>query len=175
MKIVDEELTELLGGTPRSSPSRSKPPTVILMGGLQGSGKTTTAGKLARTPQEAGQEARRWSACDVYRPAAIEQLRTLGAQLDVPFFDGGTGADPVEIAALGRREARAARAATSSSSTPPAGCTSTQELMQELDADPRRASSRTRCSWSLDAMTGQDAVNVAEQFDDRGRRRRRSS
>ncbi len=105
VKIVDEELTELLGGTTSKLTFASKPPTVILLCGLQGAGKTTAAGKLARLLKKEGKKPA-LVACDVQRPAAVDQLRTVGSRLDVPVFDRGTGADPVEIAAWGVESAR---------------------------------------------------------------------
>ena len=92
VKIVNEELTELLGGESATLTFAAKPPTVILLCGLQGSGKTTFAGKLARRLQSQGRSPA-LVACDVYRPAAIDQLRTLGEQVGVPVFERGTDAD----------------------------------------------------------------------------------
>jgi signal recognition particle subunit SRP54 len=161
VKIVDEELTELLGGETSKLVFSGKPPTVILLCGLQGSGKTTAAGKLARLLRKDGKNPA-LVACDVYRPAAVDQLRTLGKQLDVPVFDRGTGADPVEIAAWGVESARSQGRDVVIVDT--AGRLHIdQELMQELV----RIHDRIKPDdvlLVLDSMTGQDAVNVAEQF-----------
>ena len=112
VKIVDEELTALLGGDRRrSSSSRRKPPTVILLCGLQGSGKTTIAGKLARLLTKQGRSRRSWPAtCSARRPSS--SCSTLGRQVDVPVFERGTEADPVDVAGWGVEQARR-RAATS--------------------------------------------------------------
>jgi signal recognition particle subunit SRP54 len=161
VKIVDEELTELLGGTTAKLTFASKPPTVILLCGLQGSGKTTAAGKLARLLKKDGKKPA-LVACDVYRPAAVDQLRTLGAQLDVPVFDRGTGADPVDIAAWGLESARSQGRDVVIVDT--AGRLHIdQDLMRELVQIHDRVKP-DEVLLVLDSMTGQDAVNVAEQF-----------
>ena len=121
--IVHEQLIELLGEASRLEMA-STPPTVIMMVGLQGSGKTTTAAKLALQLRKAGQNPL-LVAADVYRPAAIPQLQTLGKQLNVPVYAEPPGADPVNIAANGVRQAQMQNN-TPSSSTPPAACISTK-------------------------------------------------
>src|SRR4051794_27206649 len=161
VKIVDEELTELLGGTTAKLTFARQPPTVILLCGLQGSGKTTAAGKLARF---LGREGKRPAlvACDVYRPAAVDQLRTLGQQLDVPVFDRGTNADPVDIAAWGVESARTQGRDVVIVDT--AGRLHVdQDLMRELERIKAKVEPHETL-LVLDSMTGQDAVNVAEQF-----------
>jgi signal recognition particle subunit SRP54 len=161
VKIVDEELTELLGGTTAKLTFARQPPTVILLCGLQGSGKTTAAGKLARLLKKEGKRPA-LVACDVYRPAAVDQLRTLGAQLDVPVFDRGTGADPVDIAAWGLESARSQGRDVVIVDT--AGRLHIdQDLMRELVQIHDRVKP-DEVLLVLDSMTGQDAVNVAEQF-----------
>jgi signal recognition particle subunit SRP54 len=161
VKIVDEELTELLGQTGEKLTFASAPPTVILLCGLQGSGKTTAAGKLARFLAGTGKRPA-LVACDVYRPAAIDQLRTLGAQLDVPVFDKGANADPVEIAQWGVTSARQQGRDVAIVDT--AGRLHVdRELMDEL-VRIRNKVKPDNTLLVLDAMTGQDAVNVAEQF-----------
>src|SRR4029077_3139185 len=106
VKIVHEELTELMGSAGSGLSFSNRPPTVILMAGLQGSGKTTACGKLARILAKQ-KRTPAMVACDVYRPAAIQQLQTLGKSLQVPVFERGTDADPVETAAWGIEQARA--------------------------------------------------------------------
>ena len=162
VKIVDEELTELLGGTSATLTFAAKPPTVILLCGLQGSGKTTFAGKLARRLQSQGRSPA-LVACDVYRPAAIDQLRTLGEQIGVPVFERGTNADPVEIARWGVESATQQGRDVVIVDT--AGRLHVdRELMDELvQIRGKVAAAATPCSCST-AMTGQDAVAVAEQF-----------
>jgi signal recognition particle subunit SRP54 len=161
VKIVDEELTELLGGTSTALTFASKPPTVILLCGLQGSGKTTFAGKLARRLQEQG-KAPALVACDVYRPAAIDQLRTLGEQIGVPVFERGIDVDPVEIARWGVESATKQGRDVILVDT--AGRLHVdRELMDEL-VKIRGKVSPQHTLLVLDSMTGQEAVAVAEQF-----------
>src|SRR5829696_398429 len=105
VKIVDEELTALMGGAGRDLVFSSRPPTVILMAGLQGSGKTTACAKLARHLREQGKDVA-LAACDVYRPAAVEQLVTVGGRAGAAVYEQGTDADPVEIAAWALERAR---------------------------------------------------------------------
>jgi signal recognition particle subunit SRP54 len=161
VKIVDEELTELLGGTSATLTFAAKPPTVILLCGLQGSGKTTFAGKLARRLQSQGKSPA-LVACDVYRPAAIDQLRTLGEQVGVPVFERGTDADPVEIARWGVESATQQGRDVILVDT--AGRLHVdRELMDELAKISRKVSPQ-HTLLVLDSMTGQEAVSVAEQF-----------
>src|ERR671932_1882746 len=107
VKLVDEELTKLMGGAGRDLVFASKPPTVILMAGLQGSGKTTACGKLARHLREEHGKDVGLAACDVYRPAAVDQLVKVGAQAGATVYQQGTGRDPVEIAEWALDQARA--------------------------------------------------------------------
>src|SRR5699024_8000369 len=97
IKIVQDELTNLMGKEASKIAQSDKPPTVILMSGLQGAGKTTTTGKLANLLRKQFNKKPLLVACDVYRPAAIQQLQSLGKQLDMPVFEMGTEADPVDI------------------------------------------------------------------------------
>jgi signal recognition particle subunit SRP54 len=171
VKIVAEELTGLMGGSPTSgqadeAPSAlsfsSKPPTVILMAGLQGSGKTTATAKLARYLREEHSSSVAVAACDVYRPAAVEQLVKVGAQAGAEVYEQGTDRDPVEIAAWALDRAKQEGKDVLIVDT--AGRLHVdEELMGELV----RISAAVKPNDVLlvvDAMTGQDAVNVAESF-----------
>jgi signal recognition particle subunit SRP54 len=159
VKIVHEELTSLMG----SGDSRlafGKPPTVILMAGLQGSGKTTTSAKLALMLRKAGKKPA-LVAADLQRPAAIDQLETLGRQLQIPVYRTDTK-DPVEAAKRGLDAARAAGQDVVIVDT--AGRLHVdQELMEEL-VRVRNATKPMNVLLVLDAMTGQEAVNVAQAF-----------
>ena len=162
IKIVNDQLTELMGSTNARINFASKNPTVIMMCGLQGAGKTTHCAKLARYFKSSGKRPL-LAACDVYRPAAIEQLKIVGEQAGVPVFEMGQG-DPVEIARRAVMQARdygndilildtAGRLHID------------EELMEEL----RRIKAEVQpheILLVLDAMTGQDAVNVAKSFDE---------
>src|SRR5437660_488740 len=105
VKIVSDELTELMGGAARDMAFSPRPPTVVVMAGLQGSGKTTATAKLARYLREQHQSSVAVAACDVYRPAAVEQLIKVGAQAGADVYEQGTARDPVEIAAWARDRA----------------------------------------------------------------------
>jgi len=163
IKIVNEELTALMGGTQSKINMASNPPTVIMMVGLQGSGKTTTAGKLAGYLKKQGKSPL-LVACDIYRPAAIKQLQVVGEKVGVPVFERGQ-ADPVEIAREAVEFARNQQRDVVIIDT--AGRLHiNEELMDELS----RIKSRVKPHEILlvvDAMTGQDAVNVAKSFDER--------
>ena len=163
VKIVDEELTALLGGSGAALELPAKPPAVFLLCGLQGSGKTTLAGKLARMLKKQGRLPA-LVACDLQRPAAVEQLLTLGRQVDVPVFERGTQADPVEVAGWGVEQATAQGRDVVIVDT--AGRLHIDsELMDEL-ARVRKRVSPHEVLLVLDSMTGQEAVAVAEQFAD---------
>src|SRR3989440_9470070 len=162
VKLVDEELTALMGGAGRDLAFASKPPTVILMAGLQGSGKTTACAKLARHLREEHKLDVALAACDVYRPAAVDQLVKVGGQVGATVYEQGTGRDPVDIAewALGRARAEERDVLIVDTS---GRLHIDEELMDEL----ARIKERTKPHDVLlvvDAMTGQDAVNVAERF-----------
>ncbi len=162
VKIVHEELTELMGTAGTKLSFSNRPPTVILMAGLQGSGKTTTCGKLARLL--AKQKKRpAMVACDVYRPAAIQQLQTLGKSLQVPVYERGTE-DPVETAVWGIEQAKAQGRDVVIVDT--AGRLHIdKEMMDEL-VRIKAATKPQNVLLVLDSMTGQDAVTTAEAFAD---------
>ena len=122
VKAVNDELVAILGGETLKLTYASRPPTVVLLAGLQGSGKTTAAAKLAAWFKQQGRNPLLVGA-DLQRPAAVEQLRVLGGQAGVPVFTRAT--DPVDVARRRRRGGGARRARRRASSTPPAGCRST--------------------------------------------------
>lgn len=160
IKIVNEELTELMGRENTRLPMASTPPTIILMAGLQGSGKTTCTAKLAKHLVGQGR-APILIACDVHRPAAADQLEVLGEQVGVPVFRGG-GEDAVAIAREGMDEAK--RTGRDVVLVDTAGRLSIdEEMMAELVAI-RDAVNPTNVLLVVDAMTGQTAVEVAEAF-----------
>ncbi|MBI2887062.1 MAG: signal recognition particle protein [Chloroflexi bacterium] len=161
VKIVHEELLSVLGeGQPRLSLSPT-PPTVVMLVGLQGSGKTTTAAKLALHLRKGGQRPL-LVAADVYRPAAVEQLVTLGKQLDIPVYQQGIAADPVEIVQNGIRRAREQGNTVALLDT--AGRLHVDdEMMQELVRIKERIAPH-EVLLVVDAMTGQDAVRAAGDF-----------
>lgn len=164
VKIVHDELTQLMGGEAKKIEISSKPPTIIMMVGLQGSGKTTSTGKLARYLKEKMHKRPLLAACDVYRPAAIQQLKVLGQQLDIPVFEQGSDRSPVNIASDAVAHAKAHGNDVVIIDT--AGRLHIDEvLMQELVAI-KEAVTPTEILLVVDAMTGQDAVNVAEHFND---------
>jgi signal recognition particle subunit SRP54 len=162
VKIVGEELTELMGGPASALSFSGKPPTVILMAGLQGSGKTTAAAKLARYLREEHSSAVALAACDVYRPAAVEQLVKVGAQAGAEVYERGTEVDPVEIASWALE--RATQDGKDVLIVDTSGRLHVDEdLMAEL-VRIRDAVKPHHLLLVVDAMTGQDAVNVAERF-----------
>ena len=163
IKIVNEELTELMGSTNAKLVVASKPPTIIMMCGLQGAGKTTMCGKLAKMLKKQGKKPM-LVACDIYRPAAINQLKTLGKAVDVEVYDEGTakpaktsvnaikyaekkGYDTVIIDTAGRLQIN-------------------EELMDEL-LDIKKAVNPTEILLTVDSMIGQEAVNVATTFNEK--------
>jgi signal recognition particle subunit SRP54 len=162
VKIVSDELTELMGGAARDLSFSPRPPTVVLMAGLQGSGKTTAAAKLARHLRQEHGSSVALAACDVYRPAAVEQLVKVGSQAGADVYEQGTDRDPVQIAkwALDRARAEGKDVLIVDTS---GRLHVDQELMAEL-ANIRKATHPHDILLVVDAMTGQDAVNVAEQF-----------
>jgi signal recognition particle subunit SRP54 len=166
VKIVAEELTNLMGGPPTGAAAglsfSPRPPTVILMAGLQGSGKTTATAKLARYLREEHSSTVAVAACDVYRPAAVEQLVKVGAQAGAEVYERGTNTDPVEIAAWALQRAKQEGKDVLIVDT--AGRLHVdEELMAEL-VRMRDAVKPDDVLLVVDAMTGQDAVNVAERF-----------
>jgi signal recognition particle subunit SRP54 len=162
IKIVNEELTSLMGGAGSDIAFSPRPPTVVLMAGLQGSGKTTACAKLARHLRVEHGSSVALAACDVYRPAAVEQLVTMGERAKADVYEQGTERNPVEIAAWARE--RAEREGKDVLIVDTSGRLHVdEELMREL-ADVRKATKPHSIFLVVDAMTGQDAVNVAEQF-----------
>jgi signal recognition particle subunit SRP54 len=163
VKIVHDELVELLGGAQARLQFSDAPPSVIMMVGLQGSGKTTTAGKLALRLKEQGRKSL-LVAADVYRPAAIAQLQTLGKQIDLPVFEQGAG-DPVKIARDGVAEAK--RLGISTVIIDTAGRLQIDDdLMKELERIKAVVGPK-EILFVADAMTGQEATGVAKGFNDR--------
>jgi signal recognition particle subunit SRP54 len=161
VKIVNEELTALMGGAGRDLVLAPSGPTVVLMAGLQGSGKTTACAKLARHLRESGKDVA-LAACDIYRPAAVDQLVTVGERAGATVYAQGTDADPVEIAAWALDRARAEERDALIVDT--AGRLHVDaELMDEL-AKIRKRVKPHDVLLVVDAMTGQDAVGVAESF-----------
>ena len=163
VKIVNEELTNLMGGSQSKLTISSKPPTVVMMVGLQGAGKTTHAGKLAGLYKKQGKNPL-LVACDVYRPAAIEQLEIVGEKLGIPVFTLGDKVSPVKIAKEGLKFANQKGYDMVFIDT--AGRLHIDEaLMQELQ-DIKAEVEPTEILLTVDAMIGQDAVNVAKTFDE---------
>ncbi len=162
IKIVNEELTNLMGGNRSELSFSSESPTLIMLTGLQGSGKTTSAGKLARSLNEDGKQPL-LVAGDIYRPAAIKQLQILGERLDIPVFSMGDKKDPVDIAKAGISYAQSHGKDVVILDT--AGRLHIdEEMMDELKAIKNETNPH-EILLVVDAMTGQDAVNVAENFD----------
>jgi signal recognition particle subunit SRP54 len=162
VKIVNEELTALMGGSSAGLTFAPRPPTVVLMAGLQGSGKTTATAKLARYLKEENGSSVAVAACDVYRPAAVDQLVKVGGQAGATVYEQGTERDPVDIARWALDQAK--RDGKDVLIVDTSGRLHVDEkLMQELK-DIRKAVRPTSILLVVDAMTGQDAVNVAEQF-----------
>jgi len=162
VKLVDEELTSLMGGSGRDLVFASKPPTVILMAGLQGSGKTTAVGKLARHLREEHGKDVAVAACDVYRPAAVDQLIKVGAQAGATVYEQGTSRDPVDIAewALGRAREEKRDVLIIDTS----GRLHVDEALMEELSKIRKRTKPHNVLLVVDAMTGQDAVNVSQKF-----------
>ena len=162
VKIVNEELVALMGGTNSRLEVASKPPTVILMCGLQGSGKTTHCAKLGKMLKKSGKNVL-LTACDIYRPAAIKQLQVVGGQLGIPVFEMGQ-TNPVDIAKAA--VAHAVRHGNDMVFLDTAGRLHVDEaLMDELKA-VKAAVNPDEILLVVDAMTGQDAVSAAKTFDE---------
>ena len=163
VKIVNEELTALMGGKNERIEFSNRPPTIVMMVGLQGAGKTTHSGKIASLFKKQGKRPL-LVACDVYRPAAIKQLEVVGAQLDIPVFSMGDKISPVDIAKAGREHALKHGHDLIIIDT--AGRLHVDEaLMAELK-NIKAAVEPKEILLVVDAMTGQDAVNVAKTFDE---------
>jgi signal recognition particle subunit SRP54 len=162
VKIVNDELTELMGGAARDLAFSPRPPTIVIMAGLQGSGKTTATAKLAKYLREQHGSSVAVAACDVYRPAAVEQLIKVGGQAGAAVYEQGTDKDPVKIAAWARD--RAVSEGKDVLIIDTSGRLHVdEELMKEL-AEIKKAVKPHDVLLVVDAMTGQDAVAVAEQF-----------
>ena len=162
IKIVNDELTALLGGTESRIMISPKAPTIIMLVGLQGAGKTTTAGKLSVHLRKQGKHPM-LVAADVYRPAAIKQLQVLGAQIDVPVYANETaGANPVEIAQAGIEEAK--RLFKDIVIIDTAGRLAIDETLMDELANIKREVKPHEILLVVDAMIGQDAVGTAEAF-----------
>jgi len=164
IKIVNEEMQELMGGSKEDIAIASEPPTIIMMVGLQGSGKTTSAGKLARKLSKDGKSPL-LVAADVYRPAAIRQLQVLGERLDLPVFSMGEDSDPVDIAKGSINYASSHNCDTIILDT--AGRLHIDQTMMEELESIKSTVEPNEILLVVDAMTGQYAVNVAKNFDDR--------
>ena len=164
IKIVHDELTEMMGGEQAPFNVEGKP-AVILMSGLQGSGKTTFSGKLANRMKADKHKKPLLVACDVYRPAAIEQLKVLGSQIDVPVYSEPDSKNPVDIATNAVAYAKANGHDLVIVDT--AGRLAVdEEMMNEIEA-VKKAINPPEILFEVDAMTGQDAVNTAKEFYDR--------
>jgi signal recognition particle subunit SRP54 len=159
--IVNKELTELMGGTQAKLAKANKPPTVIMMVGLQGAGKTTTSGKLAKLLQK-GNHKPLLVACDIYRPAAIKQLQVLGEQIKAPVFALGDQTSPVEIAKQGLQHAR--ENGNDYVIIDTAGRLHIDETLMEELKQIHGNVKPDEVLLVVDSMTGQDAVNVAQSF-----------
>ena len=164
VKIVHDELAELMGGeaVPLKIEGR---PSIILMSGLQGSGKTTFSGKLANMLKNKQHKKPMLVACDVYRPAAIEQLKVVGASVDVPVYSEDGNKNVVEIANRGIQEAKAKGCDVVIIDT--AGRLAVDEEMMNEIATLKEAVQPQETLFVVDSMTGQDAVNTAKEFNDR--------
>ncbi|MCI8687016.1 MAG: signal recognition particle protein [Lawsonibacter sp.] len=163
IKIVNQELTDLMGATAAKLTISSKPPTVVMMVGLQGAGKTTNGAKLAGLMKKQSGKRPLLAACDIYRPAAIQQLEVVGRQLDIPVFQMGQ-TNPVDIAKAAVEHAR--KHGNDMVFLDTAGRLHVDEaLMDELRAI-KAAVDPTEILLVVDAMIGQDAVNAAKAFDD---------
>ncbi|HYI79635.1 MAG TPA: signal recognition particle protein [Thermoleophilaceae bacterium] len=164
VKVVASELTELMGGSGRELVFSKSGPTVILMAGLQGSGKTTACGKLARQLKEDKGLDVALAACDLQRPAAVDQLIKVGERAGATVYEQGTGRDPVDVAEWALGQARAEKRDVLIVDT--AGRLHVDaELMDQLSQIKKRTKPHD-VLLVVDAMTGQDAVNVAEAFAD---------
>ena len=162
VKIVNQELTELMGGSSAKLAIAPKPPTVVMMVGLQGAGKTTNGAKLAGMMKKQGKRPL-LAACDVYRPAAIKQLEVVGEQLDVPVFQMGQ-IDPVDIAKAA--VAHAEKHGNDMVFLDTAGRLHVDEALMDELKSIKAAVNPTEILLVVDAMIGQDAVNAAKAFDD---------
>ncbi|EAD3232194.1 signal recognition particle protein [Listeria monocytogenes] len=164
IKIVQEELTSLMGGEESKIGTADRPPTVIMMIGLQGAGKTTTSGKLANLLRKKYNRKPLLVAADIYRPAAIKQLETLGKQLDMPVFSLGDQVSPVEIAKQAIAKAKEEHLDYVIIDT--AGRLHIDETLMDELKQVKEIATPTEILLVVDSMTGQDAVNVAQSFNE---------
>ncbi|EAE3632969.1 signal recognition particle protein [Listeria monocytogenes] len=164
IKIVQEELTSLMGGEESKIGTADRPPTVIMMVGLQGAGKTTTSGKLANLLRKKYNRKPLLVAADIYRPAAIKQLETLGKQLDMPVFSLGDQVSPVEIAKQAIAKAKEEHLDYVIIDT--AGRLHIDETLMDELKQVKEIATPTEILLVVDSMTGQDAVNVAQSFNE---------
>lgn len=164
VKIVHDELATLMGGE-TAEVNLDGHPAIILMSGLQGSGKTTFSGKLARMLKEKKKRKPLLVACDVYRPAAIEQLKVLAAQIEVPVFFDLESKNPVDIAQRAIQEAKAKGYDLVIVDT--AGRLAVDEMMMQEITAIKQSIQPNETLFVVDSMTGQDAVNTAKEFNDR--------
>lgn len=164
VKIVHDELAELMGGQAIDINLKGNP-TVILIAGLQGSGKTTFSGKLASYLKSKKQKSPLLVACDVYRPAAIDQLKVLGEQINVPVYTEEDKKDPVKIATNAIKKAK--KNGNNLVIIDTAGRLAIDEQMMNEIAAIKKAIDPHETLFVVDAMTGQDAVNTAKEFNDR--------
>jgi signal recognition particle subunit SRP54 len=164
IKVVHDELTSLMGGTAAEVNVKGSP-AIILMAGLQGSGKTTFSGKLANLLKTKRGKRPMLVACDVYRPAAVEQLKILGTQIDVPVYSEPGCTNPVQIALNALKQAKTAACDVVIVDT--AGRLAIDEQMMNEIAALKEALQPQETLFVVDAMTGQDAVNTAKEFNDR--------
>ena len=165
VKIVNEELTQMMGETATPLAQAPHIPTVIMMVGLQGAGKTTTAGKLAKKLKDEENARPLMIAADVYRPAAITQLQQVAATIDVPVFEEGTEVDPVQIVKDGMAQAAANHNDYVLIDT--AGRLQIDEKLMDELAQIKALTNPNEILLVVDAMTGQNAVNTAEGFNDK--------
>ncbi|MFD1357512.1 signal recognition particle protein [Fictibacillus halophilus] len=164
VKVVNDELTALMGGEQSKIAVSNKPPTVIMMVGLQGAGKTTTTGKLANHLRKKQNRKPLLAAADIYRPAAIKQLETLGKQLDFPVFQMGDQVSPVKIAESAIAKAKEEHHDYVLIDT--AGRLHIDEMLMDELKQVKETAKPDEIFLVVDAMTGQDAVNVAESFNE---------
>lgn len=164
LRLVQRQLTETLGGQAEPLNLRQQPPAIILMAGLQGSGKTTTTGKLARLLKEHEKKKVMVVSCDVYRPAAIEQLRVVAGQVGVEVFPSSVGQNPVDIASAALAEARKQYMDVLIVDT--AGRTTVDEDMMREIEQLHAAITPVETLFVVDSMTGQDAAKTAKAFAD---------
>ncbi|AKO93865.1 signal recognition particle protein [Priestia filamentosa] len=164
IKVVKEELTKLMGGEESKIAASNRPPTVVMMVGLQGAGKTTTTGKLANLLRKKYNRKPLLAAADIYRPAAIQQLETLGKQLSMPVFSLGDQVSPVEIARKAIEHAKEEHHDYVLIDT--AGRLHVDETLMDELKKVKEVAQPDEILLVVDAMTGQDAVNVAESFNE---------